>query len=189
MDDKLYFFGGDEPDRTTTTTNLWVLDLQNPAAGWAAKAPLPLAGDHMSGAVIGGRIYSIGGEHGHANSLPDNAPYVQHNYLFTYDPAADQWTRLADLPVGRSHAEGTTLVINDKIVLMGGKLGPQDASNRIDVYDPATNQWTAAGTLPEPNQGGASIFYNGQIYLTEGQEGAPAGRSGPTPWAGLPSGI
>jgi N-acetylneuraminic acid mutarotase len=189
LDDKLYFFGGDEPDRTTTTTNLWVLDLKDTAAGWTAKAPLPLAGDHMSGAVIGGKIYSIGGEHGHANSLPDIAPYVQHNYLFAYDPAADQWTRLADLPVGRSHAEGTTLVVNDKIVLMGGKLGPQDASDRIDVYDPVTNQWTAAGTLPKPDQGGASIFYNGQIYVTDGQEGAPRWTMWTNMWVGLPAGV
>jgi N-acetylneuraminic acid mutarotase len=189
LNDELYFYGGDEPDRTTTTTNLWVLDLKNTAAGWTTKAPLPLAGDHMSGAVIGGKIYSIGGEHGHAGSLPDDAPYVQHNYLFVYDPAADQWTRLADLPVGRSHAEGTTLVINDKIVLLGGKLGPQDVSNRIDVYDPATNQWTAAGTLPEENQGGASIFYNGQIYLADGQEGAPEWTNWTDTWAGLPAGI
>jgi len=190
LDNKLYFFGGDKPDRTTITTNLWVLDLGDPSAGWVAKAPLPKGGDHMAAEVIDGQIYSIGGEHGHAGSLPDRAPYIQHNYLFRYDPAADQWTRLADLPVGRSHAEGNTLVVDGKIVLMGGKLDPTDFSHEIDVYDPATDRWTVAATgLPQDNEGGAAIYYGGRIFLTDGQEGAPDYTNWTNTWVGVPYNI
>jgi N-acetylneuraminic acid mutarotase len=190
LDNKLYAFAGDDADRTTVTATHWMLDLANPAAGWVAKAPIPEAGDHMSTAVIGGQIYAIAGEHGHAAVLPEgNAPYVQHNFLFRYDPATDAWTRLADVPTARSHAEGTTLVVNGKIVMVGGKLTATAVSNAVQVYDPATNAWADAGTLPVDNQGGAAIYYDGKIYLTFGQEGAPTHTMWQTLWVGVPSGI
>ena len=190
VDGKLYLFAGDAADRTTTTTTHWSLDLSNLSAGWVAKAPIPEAGDHIATEVVGGLIYAVGGEHGHAAQLPEgNAPYIQHNYLFRYDPAADAWTRLADLPVAHSHAEGTTLVVNGKILTMGGKLSPTEVSNSVELYDPADNTWTSVGTLPQDNQGGAAIFYDGKLYLTYGQEGAPSHTMWNNLWVGLLTGM
>jgi len=98
-----------------------------------------LAGDHLSHAVINGQIYAIGGEHDHhSRAMDDNAQYVQHKYLFRYDPASDTWTRLADAPFGGSHNEGTTLVINGKILAPDGSISlfasnPSYASARAGV--------------------------------------------------------
>lgn len=189
VDGKLYLFGGDEADRTTVTSNTWMLDLNRLADGWVAKAPIPEPGDHLSSLVIDGQIYAIGGEHGHATRLPDTAEYVQHTFAFRYDPATDTWTRLADLPFGRSHAEGTTLAINGKIVVMGGKLNATDVSDSVEVYDPRTNEWTHVGTLPQPNQGGMAVAYGGQVFLTFGQEGAPDHTMWQNLWVGTMTGI
>ncbi|HEX8911195.1 MAG TPA: kelch repeat-containing protein [Humisphaera sp.] len=152
-----------------------MLDLDNPNAGWQERARVPEAGDHTSVEVIDGKVYVVGGEHGHAAKLPeDDAPYVQHDYTYRYDPATDAWEKLADMPQGRSHAEGTSFQANGKIVVMGGKLNATDVSDRIDVYDPATNTWTTSLTpLPKPWQGGAAIYANGNVYLSHGQTGAP----------------
>jgi N-acetylneuraminic acid mutarotase len=190
VNNQLHLFAGDDADRTTTTNTHWALDLANPAAGWVAKAAIPEAGDHISTEVIGGQVYAIGGEHGHAAALPEsNAAYVQHNFLFRYDPATDAWTRLADVPTARSHAEGTTVAVNGKIVMMGGKLSAADVSDAVQVYDPATDTWAGAGNLPQMNQGGAAIYYDGKIYLAFGQEGAPDHTMWRNLWVGVPSGI
>jgi len=86
----LHYFGGDTADRTTVTTDHWALDLAHPEAGWKRKASLPKGGDHLGHAVIDGIIYAIGGEHGHhvVGHNSATAPYIQHKYVFTYNPAS-----------------------------------------------------------------------------------------------------
>lgn len=173
VDGKLHVFGGTLPDRKTITADHWVLDLASVKQGWKAVAPMPEGGDHVSTVVIDGKIYSIGGEHGHAATREEDASYIQHADLYRYDPATDQWTELADMPVGRSHAEGTTLEVNGKIIFMGGKLNATDVSTSIDLYDPATDTWLNIGTLPVENQGGAAIYHDGKMYLSHGQISGP----------------
>ena len=168
----LHFFGGNTDDRQSITSDHWALNVQFSDAGWAPRAALPLPGDHLSHAVIGGQIYAIGGEHGHHGHDPNqDAPYVQHNYLLRYDPIADVWTRLADMPVATSHMEGSTLVINGKIVLIGGILtgGGRNTTASVRVYDPATNQWSVLATrYPKRIMGPTCGYWNGRIYMTDG---------------------
>ena len=190
VDGKLHLFGGTRPDRTTVVADHLVLDVANPSAGWRPAAPLPEAGDHLSVAVIDGKIYAIGGEHGHAARLPEgDAAYIQHNHLLRYDPATNAWTELAELPRGRSHAEGTTVVVNGKILMMGGKLNATDVSGQADLYNPATDTWTTLNDLPRVNQGGAAIVHDGKIYLSHGQKGAPSHGMYRYTWVGSVRGI
>lgn len=173
LNDKLHVFGGTLPDRTTVTADHWILDLNAVQQGWQTAPALPEAGDHLSTVVLEGKIYAIGGEHGHATDENDGAAYVQHTHFFSYDPLTSAWTTLPAMPTGRSHAEGTTLAVEGKIVFMGGKLNPTDVSDRADLYDPATNSWTQLATLPAPNQGGAAIYHQGRMHLSHGQIGGP----------------
>jgi hypothetical protein len=191
VDGKLYLIGGTGPDRTTVVDTNWMLDLRNTSAGWQPRAVIPEAGDHPSVAVIDGLIYVIGGEHGHAATFPESdAAYIQHTHLYRYDPATDTWEELADLPLGRSHAEGQTVVANGKILFMGGKLNPTDVSDQIDLYDPANNTWTTLETvLPRAYQGGAAIYHEGRIFLSHGQRGAPDYTMWKGTWVGYVSGV
>ena len=171
----LHYFGGDTADRVTVSAAHWALDLKNPKAGWTPKAPLPQAGDHIGHAVVNGRIYAAGGEHGHhpldLSGVKSGAPYIQHDWLFSYDPAADRWDRHASLPVATSHFEGGVLVINNKILLIGGLLtgGENNITNSIRFYDPATDQWTVLkDKAPFALMGCVAGYWNGRIYLTNG---------------------
>lgn len=190
LDNKLYFFAGNRPDRVTVAHDLWVLDLNNVAAGWTDKAPLPpgMSGDHISAAVVNGIIYAVGGEHGHAATEDDDAPYIQHDLLMAYDPAADAWTRKADLPRASSHAESGTLVINGKIVVLGGQLDDIKVTADTRIYDSATDTWSLLTPLPEDRKGGVAGYLNGKVVYTGGQRDGDF-HVATTTWVGTLTGL
>jgi N-acetylneuraminic acid mutarotase len=110
----LHYFGGLADDRTTNQPDHWALNLNNPAAGWTALAPMPMPRNHFQALEINGVIYAAGGQFGHDGVHEDTV------LLHAYDPATDTWQRLADMPLSRSHAETATFVVNERIVLVAG---------------------------------------------------------------------
>jgi N-acetylneuraminic acid mutarotase len=168
----LHFVGGAKADRETPASDHWAINLSNTSAGWQRKANMPVAQDHVSHATVNGRVYILGGEHGHAGlNDGDDATYVQHKFTFEYNPATNTWARKADMPIASSHMEGGTFVINGKIVLVGGVLtgGGDNTTNRGRVYDPARNTWTTLSTrYPRRVLGPTGGYWNGKIYMTDG---------------------
>ena len=62
----LHFVGGDKADRETVDHRpLGHRPRPTPPPAGSPRAPIPLAGDHMSHATINGKVYLFGGEHGH----------------------------------------------------------------------------------------------------------------------------
>lgn len=143
MGRKLHFLGGYMPDRQTDSTNHWVLSMDG-GTNWIRAAALQEARGHLSAVVLRGKIYAIGGQHGHDATTSD----VRR--VDVYDPGANTWTRAADLPFSRSHCEAATFVLNDRIILVGGKsssLG-QGALSSVVEYNPDANQWVGLLSLP-----------------------------------------
>ena len=66
--------------------------------------------------VYGGKIYVIGGQHGHDEGLV-TVPDVE-----VYDASTDTWTRRASMPRARSHITGSTFVFRDRILVLGGEI-------------------------------------------------------------------
>lgn len=64
LDGNLHYFGGTNLARTVDTTEHWLLDLSNTAAGWVVRAPLPNGRNHLGSAVLDGRIYAVAGQRG-----------------------------------------------------------------------------------------------------------------------------
>jgi N-acetylneuraminic acid mutarotase len=190
IDNRLYFFAGDKADRTTVSHKMWSLNLANPQAGWSGRRSLPngLSGDHIASAVVDGKLYAVGGEHGHAATEDDDAPYIQHKYLLEYNPATDAWTRKADLIAALSHAEASTLVVNGKIVVLGGQVDDEKTTAAVRVYDPAANRWSSLTSLPERRKGGAAGYLNGKLIFTGGQRDGDWHVS-KTTWAGTLTGL
>ena len=50
--DELYFFGGINPGRQTDSARTWALSLDDPAAGWAPRANMPDARNHIGYATL-----------------------------------------------------------------------------------------------------------------------------------------
>jgi N-acetylneuraminic acid mutarotase len=134
---------------------------------------LPKALDHLASVVVDGKIYAVGGETGHAD-FDGNATYIQFPNLYVYDPAGDEWTRLADMPGGRSHAETSTFVVNNKIYVLGGRIDAARATTGVVEYDPITNVWKQLNPLPEARHGAVGAWYDDKFIILGGQMGTGA---------------
>jgi len=146
----------------TTETVTETTTVTTPTApDWTPVADMPKAADHLGHAVVNGQVYAIGGEHDHGNS------YIQHDDVFSYDPAANAWTRRASMPTASSHFEGNVVEYQNKLYVFGGQIIAQQLTNEVRSYDPSTNTWTRHTNMPELRKGGVSWFNNGRFhYLT-----------------------
>ena len=138
---ELHYFGGDDrgqPFAGDKGTH-YVLSLDG-GTSWTTAASMPNPRNHLTGATVGGKIYAIGGQHQH-NEASGNQAEVD-----AYDPAADSWSRVADLPAARGHVSST--VRNGRILAIGGTHDGDVPSAAVTAYDPATDVWLKLPSLP-----------------------------------------
>jgi N-acetylneuraminic acid mutarotase len=109
-----------------------IVEIYDPATrSWTRGAPLPAKVGGITGAVHAGCMFVFGGE-GEPNHVLFLTPTT-----YGYDPRADRWTRLPDLPIGIHGLKGSA-VIGDRILLPGGAitLGGNTGTNAMQVYRP-----------------------------------------------------
>ena len=152
----LHVFGGFGAN-TCTDQNKYHLTLDidkwlaNPSGtSWQNKsAPMPTPRNHLSTAVLGGKIYALGGQFGHDCKSSDQ------KYCHVYDAVANKWTRLTDLPSRLSHTEPATFPLDGKIYLVGGQGLYDAAKNTVLVFTPTANgglgSWSNATQYKLPN--------------------------------------
>lgn len=165
LDGQIHYLGGNHgQDRATDYDTHYVLDAHD--AAWHTAAPLPFPRDHFSTVVIGKKIYVFGGEIGH------DARHRQQTDVTLYDPATDSWRPLAAMPIGKSHAEYSTFLLNGRVVIAGGQVDNFQATNNVEEYDPATNTWAMLPQLPKPLEGVIVQPLGDQLFLTGGYIGS-----------------
>jgi len=134
---------------------------------WTSKAPLP----HSEGigwgmaAVFRDKIYLFGGGYGKERRGDEKA--------WVYDPAADQWSSKAPMPVRRM--QGAAVTAGNAIYIIGGHLGTQKTSREEEIkstyrYDPLKNSYTQVADMPESGIFIVSTYYKGNIYVVPGVE-------------------
>lgn len=123
---------------------------------WSIAASLPFqAATHC--VWVGDILYALGGQVGTGGSI----------LHYAYDPDANSWTRVADLPEQRySHA---VVEHKGKIHMVGGLGSSGWSSNRHDVYDPISDTWSSSAVLPANRDGGALIVFEGYAYWIGGR--------------------
>ncbi|MEP6594969.1 MAG: carbohydrate-binding protein [Ginsengibacter sp.] len=181
----LHIFGGFiinacNNDQGTYHLTLNVDDwLTNPAqaAPWKNElAPLPVKRNHFGTAVLGGKIYAIGGQFGH-----DCDGGLDKQYSHVYNPSTDTWTELPLLPAPRSHIEGGTFAIDGKIYLVAGQGTYGVSQNKVTIFDPNGNNgagsWTDDNnlTLPKRYEGVSAKVINNTFIIDHGGEGGSQG--------------
>ncbi len=186
VDGNLHAISGAIEDRETITCDHFVLKIRDPHQPisptlphledqeWQPAPPIPEGGDHAGSVVLNGKIYVVGGEHGHAPMTMDASKccgtYWVHDSVFRYDPETERWDRLADLPFGTSHMESQIVVLGGRIIVLGGT-GNQDAFiDKIQEYDPARDRWRVLREpLPAARKGGVVWEQDGMLFFNGGQ--------------------
>jgi len=124
---------------------------------WSTKAPMQTARTNFGLAVVGNKIYAIGGMEG-------------NSFLSTveeYDPATDTWVYKQSLPIKRGNF--CTSVVNGKIYVIGGDNSYRTPVATVVMYDPSTDQWTDRGSMLEARSLFGSSVINGKIYVIGGR--------------------
>jgi N-acetylneuraminic acid mutarotase len=142
------------------------MDISSDSGRWVKVADLPEPRLHLSGTVIGGQIYAIGGQFRHDHNPIDVA------YLHVYDWDTDSWQRKADLLFPRSHFEPGTMIINGQIVIAGGRANQSGFGNgqlrQVTVYDPQTDTWRELRELPVRLIAPAAARIGNKVIVTAG---------------------
>ncbi len=161
----LHYFGGYKVDRDTNAGEHWSLSLDG-GTTWKREADLPDPRGHVSAAVLDGKIYALGGDHGHDKTQIDVSS------CHRFDPATGMWSEIASLPDGRSHFESSTIIHNGRIVILGGRCNSSQPArnvvNDILEYDPKANVWKTIGTIPEKILAPSAEIISGSIIITGG---------------------
>ena len=176
---KIYAFGGfvlpqSGPPAWVPIDNAWEYDPT--ADAWKALAPLPTKRGAANAAVVGNKIYVIGGAvaAGNATDVHPARPHKSAGTVEEYDPASNTWRERTPMPLPRNHA--TAAAVNGKIYVVGGRVGGAfitSGSSNVDVveeYDPATDAWgPPRAKMPSARSAIASGVFGGRIYVTGGE--------------------
>lgn len=130
---------------------------------WSFDAPMHIGRHHISGAVVGGKLYVVGGRGKVDRSL---------NIFERYDPATDEWESLPKMPLG---------VGSPRVVAAGGKIVVVGGEDQLDwengggwvtpstwAFDPKANRWARLPDLHVERRGGGAGVADGRIYAIGG---------------------
>lgn len=159
LNGQLHFFGGSDIKRADRRDH-WVLSL-NGGGKWIRAASLPSARNHMGDAVLDGKLYAIGGQVTQEHTGAQAAVY-------RWNPATDSWRTVASLPRGRSHIAGTTFVMGDRIIVIGGIAASGRHVSDVTAYNPGSNSWQALTPLPVERSSAVGGHIGNQIFYTTG---------------------
>lgn len=156
---KIYMIGGLTawPDGDVNTVYIY-----NPATNkWTQGASMGNRGRGAGAvAVRGGKIYYAGGLHGG----------TAVSWFDVYDPAANSWSSLPNMPRPREHFHGA--VVNGSFWAIGGRQGPINSTiGQTDAFDFAAGVWRT-GYAPIPTRrGGFGVGVAGDEVIVFGGEG------------------
>ena len=131
LNGKIYVAGG-RTGPGAMAPRVDVVEIYDPKTRrWTRGAPLPAPRGGITGAAYAGCMFVFGGE-GEPNHVLGLTPNT-----YAYDPRADRWTQLADLPIAMHGLKGSA-VIGGRIFLPGGgiTLGGNSGTNAMQVYRP-----------------------------------------------------
>ena len=152
-----------------TRNEQWMYCYDPATDSWTAKTPVSVERWVASFAVLGAKLYAIGGnEPGHEPS--------EIVRIDVYDPASDSWAiaGAASLGTRRTHLGSPMPVVNGKIYVIGGWNG-FSALTSVEEYDPTTNSWRYVTSMPVSRYAIGYGVVSGRIYAIGGNYGGAGG--------------
>ena len=125
--------------------------------GWTRKADMLTGRVGATAAVVGGKIYVIGGERGNVHLATNEV----------YDPATNSWATLKPMLTARSFPFFG--VVRDTIYVLGGtNAGYTVTTAKVEAYDRVTNTWTDKADMSLPRLGPNAAVVDNIMYLIAG---------------------
>ncbi len=138
---------------------IWLASLSLAQAGsWTAGAPLQTGRAGLSAAVLGNKVYAVGG----------SGILMPLGNTETYQPGMGGWRIDADLPVGLESFG--MAVLNGKIYAAGGYAADTDGhpTERMWEFDPVEDDWIQGPSMPSPRSSFALVAAAGKLYAFGG---------------------
>ena len=127
---------------------------------WVSRAPMLRPRMFHSAVALAGKIYLFGGESG--GTIFD--------VIDVYDPGTDSWTTLPTR-MPRPRAGAAAVLLNDRILLIGGGNNTEGCLAAVEEYDPALDRWATREPMPTPRLLLAATVSNGIVYAIGGEHG------------------
>ena len=127
---------------------------------WATNVAAISSRGFGAAATVGGKVYMVGG---------GNYSCGVFSALQVYDPAANAWSNLANMPTARYEFGATEL--NGQLYAIGGNPGcgsMGSAIRAVEAYNPVSNTWSSKALLPTGSWGAGVVGANGKIYVIGG---------------------
>ena len=167
---KIFIIGGTDRESNNRST---VYEYDPVADKTVRKADMQVGRAHHSTHVVDGQIYVVGGIIDINNDFKawKGTPTVE-----VYDPVADVWGQVADLPTLR-FVHNNACAVDGKIYVIGGmgflndiwKINdPMHTVATVEVYDSATNKWSRVVDMPTARGGLVAVPVDGKIYAIGG---------------------
>ena len=159
---QIYVVGGSTVYHTNASANVSATDtveIYDVATGrWSRGPDMPTARHHAGAAVVGGRLYVVGGRRPGALSL---------EVAERFDPRTNRWEKLPSLPLG---AGGLAVVAagNRVVALGGGDDGEDWVTPATWSFDPDSNRWQRLADLRLSRHGHAAAALGPDAYAFGG---------------------
>lgn len=152
--DRIVVTGGvDATGKLLNTTEIF------DGTAWKLGAPIRTPRQMLSAASDDKLVYAIGGTTGTADLATVEA----------YDPAADSWTNLPQLPEPRS--DFGVAATDERLVVVGGTSGGQVLKSVL-ALDLATTSWSGLPDMGTARHGMAVAAVGNRVYAIGGSTGA-----------------
>jgi N-acetylneuraminic acid mutarotase len=171
---KIYVIGGTTyaSDNSNHSNDTDVNEVYDPITDvWETKQPALIAVDNYVSAVVGNKIYIMGGT---SDQIYDGSLRWVSNQI--YDVETDTWSFGASLPNATYFAAAcvtTGSMAPKRIYTIGG--GFTEATNVVNVYDPASDNWTSGTPMPTKRSSLAVGIVNDIVYAMGGSLGWEGG--------------
>jgi N-acetylneuraminic acid mutarotase len=167
-DGVIYVAGGILNDIVTTSTAFEAFNARQNS--WSKLKPLPVPRHHITPAIIGDKVYAMGGFDG---PYPEWAMKAD---MFVYNIASDSWEQGKALP--EPVGEHVAIAFNNKIHVIGGRVRSESGKNHFDayidskahyIYNPEQNEWSTGTAAPTARNSAAAAVIDGLIYVVGGR--------------------
>lgn len=129
-------------------------------AEWQPRVDMLFPHQAHRAEVARGRIYVLGGRNGRGNLVHE---------IEMYDPGADTWSHVGDMPSPRSIFGAA--VWNDAIYVFGGNGAPlANLKSVVERYDPETGSWTRLTDMPIGRSAHSAQVVGDKIYVVGDSE-------------------